>query len=99
MLNSAAVRASGRAVGWFFSNAALATWVQNVIIVISVIVAVITLKDSDVNLRIANSTAFAQRYVLDKPSLSVYAAELRQVPFPGHPEVSSAVEVVPLFNF
>jgi hypothetical protein len=80
VLTSAAVRA-GRAIGGFFSNAAFATWVQNVIIVISVIVAVLTLKDSDVNLRIANSTAFAQRYVLDKPSLSVYAADLRVAQF------------------
>jgi len=60
----------------FFLDAAFATWVQNLVIIISVLVAYMTLKDSDVNLRITNSTAFAQRYVLDKPSLSVSAAEL-----------------------
>lgn len=79
----------------FFSDAVTALWIQNLIVVLSVIVAFFALRDTDSNLRRANSVTLAQRYFLEKPALSVQATELRRAQYNV---VQDAKKAIPNYN-
>jgi hypothetical protein len=64
-------------IGRTLTNPSHAAWVQNIIIVISVAVAVITLRTTNANLAVSNSVTFAQKYYLEKPSVANAALTLR----------------------
>jgi hypothetical protein len=61
----------------FFSNAGYATWVQSLIIIVSVGVAAYAIRETDTNVAISNSVALAQKYFTDKPTLASASLRLR----------------------
>ena len=79
-------------MGKFFSDPAWATWAQTFIVTLSVIVAILTLRDTDANSKTANSMTFVQRYYLDKPALSVSAASMRAMQYNTVQEAKKLIE-------
>lgn len=61
----------------FFSNGGYATWVQSLIVVGSVAVAIYAIKDSDTNVTVTNSLDLAKKYFTDKPTLASASLRLR----------------------
>jgi hypothetical protein len=61
----------------FFSNGGYATWFQTLVVVLSVVVAIIAMRETDNNQSIANSTILAQKYFSEKPTLASASLRLR----------------------
>jgi len=61
----------------FLSNGGYATWFQSLIVVVSVVVAVYAIKESDTNVAVSNTVELAQKYFTDKPTLASASLRLR----------------------
>lgn len=61
----------------FFSNAGYATWVQSLIVIGSVAVAIFAIKETNTNVAISNSLDLAKKYFTDKPTLASANLRLR----------------------
>jgi hypothetical protein len=67
--------------GEVFSNAGWATWVQTLVVLIGVVIALITLHRSVEDRRVTASLEFSHRYFLGDRPLSVTAGHLRNVQY------------------
>jgi hypothetical protein len=65
----------------FFSNGGYATWIQTVVVAVSVGVAVLAIRETDTNQSIANSSLLAQKYFSEKPTLASGSLHLRIAQF------------------
>ena len=70
-------KADMRTIAAFLSNGGYATWFQSLIIVVSVVVAVYAVQETDSNQSKTNSVLFAQRYFTERPTLANAALRLR----------------------
>ena len=61
----------------FLSNGGYATWFQTLVVAISVLVAVVAIRESDTNQTVSNSSLLAQKYFSDKPTLASASLRLR----------------------
>ncbi len=61
----------------FFSNGGYATWVQSVIVIVSVFVAIYAIKETDTNVAVSNAVGLAQKYFTDKPTTASASLRLR----------------------
>jgi hypothetical protein len=61
----------------FFSNGGYATWFQSLIVVLSVLVAVYAIKETDTNVVVSNAVGLAQKYFTEKPTLASANLRLR----------------------
>ena len=82
-------------MGKFFSNAGRATWAQTLVVLVSVVVALITLHRNAEDRRVTASLEFSRRYFLDQPPLSVAAGHLRNVQYSV---VQEAKTKIPKYN-
>jgi len=61
----------------FLSNSGYATWSQTIIVILSVLLAYITLVSNDRNINVANALSFVQKYYLESNSLALKSLSLR----------------------
>jgi hypothetical protein len=61
----------------FFSNGGYATWIQSVIIIVSVLVAIYSIRETESNLSVTNSVGLAQKYFTEQPMLASANLRLR----------------------
>jgi hypothetical protein len=61
----------------FLNNASYATWVQSVVVLLSVFIAVVALQHTDANQTVQSSLSFGQRFFLDNPSPANASLTLR----------------------